>query len=344
MRTFILSLSLISSILYTAQAQTTPAAQTTDEKVKNLSALIGAMPKISGFLDLRYQYSNETNNYASGRNGFDVRRVYLGMSGAVTKELTYRVLADFETSPKILDALVEYKPLSFLSLQAGQFKVPLTLENPYSPATLETADFSQAVTALVTDMDGNKNNGRDIGLAVNGSALAQKGFSLIEYKLAVLNGNVINAVDNNKSKDYLATLYINPIKPLTIGGSYYTGKYGSEATKYTRDRYSVGAKYDDGKLLVRSEYIAGKTATVESSGFYATAGYYVTSKIQPILKYDTYKSNNSVSSTPVTNYVAGVNYYLTPKTRLQLNYTHKDYKDPSKSDYDYLVAQLLVSF
>jgi len=344
MRTFILSLSLISSILYTAQAQTTPAAQTTDEKVKNLSALIGAMPKISGFLDLRYQYSNETNNYASGRNGFDVRRVYLGMSGAVTKELTYRVLADFETSPKILDALVEYKPLSFLSLQAGQFKVPLTLENPYSPATLETADFSQAVTALVTDMDGNKNNGRDIGLAVNGSALAQKGFSLIEYKLAVLNGNVINAVDNNKSKDYLATLYINPIKPLTIGGSYYTGKYGPEATKYTRDRYSVGAKYDDGKLLVRSEYIAGKTAAVESSGLYATAGYYVTSTIQPVLKFDTYNSNSSVATTQIFNYIAGVNYYVTPKTRLQLNYTHKDYKDPSKSDYDYLVAQLLVSF
>jgi hypothetical protein len=344
MRKIILSLSLISSFFYTEAQTTTSTTQSTDDKVKNLSTLMAAMPKITGFLDLRYQYSNEANNYASGRNGFDVRRVYLGMSGAVTKDLTYRVLADFETTPKILDALVEYKPLSFLSVQAGQFKVPLTLENPYSPATLETAEFSQAVTALVTDIDGNKNNGRDIGIGINGSALAQKGFNLIEYKLAVLNGNVINAVDNNKSKDYLATLYINALKPLTIGGSYYTGKYGPEATKYTRDRYSVGAKYDDGKLLVRSEYIAGKTAAIESKGFYASAAYYVTKKIQPVLKYDTYKSNSAVATTPITNYIAGVNYWITPKSRVQLNYTHKDYKDTSKSDYDCLVAQLLVSF
>jgi hypothetical protein len=162
MRKIILSLSLISSFFYTEAQTTTSTTQSTDDKVKNLSTLMAAMPKITGFLDLRYQYSNEANNYASGRNGFDVGRVYLGMSGAVTKDLTYRVLADFETTPKILDALVEYKPLSFLSVQAGQFKTPLTLENPYSPATLETAEFSQAVTALVTDIDGNKNNGRDI--------------------------------------------------------------------------------------------------------------------------------------------------------------------------------------
>jgi len=50
------------------------------------------------------------------------------------------------------------------------------------------------------------------------------------------------------------------------------------------------------------------------------------------------ENQRTTVSTAITNYVAGLNYWITPKTRLQTNYTHKDNKDTSKANSDYLIA------
>lgn len=339
MRTFFFTISLIFSLsTYSSFAQTTADN-------KPAVAPVAYVPKVSGLINFRYQYSAESQNYASGKNGFDLRRAFVIMTGNVTKDITYRFMADLAGTSKMLDAYMEWKPLKTFNVQAGQFRTALSMENLYLPPALETVDNSLVINALVYDIESNKNTGRDLGIAVYGSLFpTSKGFDLVDYKLSVTNGNVINATDNNKSKDYAGSLYLQPVSGLSLGGSAYLGKFGPEATKYTRNRYAVGVKYEKGKWMARTEYLTGKNATVQSSGFYATASYYVTSKIQPVLKYDTYKSNTSVSTTPVTNYVAGINYWVTPKTRLQLNYTHKDFKDTSKKDYDYIVTQLLLAF
>lgn len=316
------------------------------DRITIVEKAISILPKISGLINLRYQYSTEAANYSTGKNGFDVRRAYLDFKGNATKELSYRLQLDFAVSPKILDAYVEWKPVKYIGLQAGQFKIPYTLENPYSPKNLETADNSQVITKLISDYN---NCGRDIGVALNGSFFQKEGFSLIEYKVGLLNGNNINSTDNNTTKDVFATLLVNPLKSLTLGASLNKGQYGAEATKYDRNRTSFGAKYDDGKLLVRAEYVEGEIGTTQANlknanGYNITAAYYVTDKLQPVFKYDFYQNDKKDSNSAITNYVVGLNYWIIPKARLQANYTHKDNKDSSKTDSDYLVAQLLLSF
>ena len=345
-RISILFLALSQIQFISAQDSSTDKKASADDRLKTVEKAISILPKISGLVNLRYQYSTEASNYSSGKNGFDVRRAYLDFKGNATNELSYRVQLDFATSPKILDAYVEWKPSKFIGLQAGQFKLPYTLENPYSPTTLETADNSQVISKLISDYS---NNGRDIGLAINGSLLPKEGYNLIEYKIGLVNGNNINTTDNNTTKDVYGTVLINPLKALTIGASLYKGQYGVEATKYSRNRASFGAKYDDGKLLVRAEYVEGEIGTTQANlknanGYYVSAAYFVTNKLQPVLKYDFYKNDNTDSNSEITNYVVGLNYWVTPKVRLQANYTHKDNKDSSKADSDYLVAQLLLSF
>lgn len=335
-------LSFTSAIL--AQDSIATKKPSEQDRLKTIEKAISILPKISGLINVRYQHSTEANNYLTGKNGFDVRRAYLNAAGNVSKELSYKLQADLSGTPRVLDAYMEWKPVSFIGLQAGQFKVPYTLENPYSPTTLETADNSQAITALVTDIDGNRNNGRDIGLSINGSLLPKSGYNLIEYKLGLFNGNIINTADNNKSKDYVGSLLINLIKPVSIGASYYVGKYGPEATKYKRDRVAFGLKYDKGKLFIRSEYISGTTNLKNSEGYYVSAAYFITGQLQPALKYDFYQSDKAGVNTPVTNYLIGLNYWATPKVRVQANYTHKDFKDSAKTDTDYFVTQLLLSF
>lgn len=343
-RIFILFLSLSQAV--SAQDTFSEKRLSEEERLKSVEKAISVLPKISGLVNLRYQYSTETDNYVSGRNGFDIRRVYLDFRGNATKELSYRVQLDFATSPKVLDAYVEWKPSKYISLQAGQFKTAYTLENPYSPSNLETADNSQVISRLVTDYN---NNGRDIGLALNGSFFQKKGFNLIEYKIGLLNGNNINTTDNNKTKDVYGVLIVNPLKSLSLDAALYKGQYGLETIKYDRNRTSFGAKYDDGKLLVRAEYVAGEIGTaqvnlIDAQGFYISTAYYITDKLQPVLKYDFYQNDKATSSSQITNYVVGLNYWITPKTRLLANYTYKDNKDFSKADTNYLVAQLLLSF
>src|ERR1035437_1137619 len=115
---FFLSFSHVISAQDSIQS-TTP---TVDDRIKSVEKAISFLPKISGLLNLRYQYSTEAANYNAGKNGFDVRRAYLDFKGNATNDLTYRLQIDFATSPKIIDAYVEWKPFKFIGLQAGQFK------------------------------------------------------------------------------------------------------------------------------------------------------------------------------------------------------------------------------
>lgn len=318
---------------------------TDDTRIKNLESAISKLPKISGFVNIRHQYSDEAGSYAKGKNGFDIRRAYFEVKGTATQTVGYRLLVDFAGTPKILDAYAEWKPIRNLSIRGGQFKIPFTLENPYSPTELETIDNSLAVTDLVTDIAGNKNNGRDVGVQVVG-ALANRGdYSLVDYKVGIFNGNLINTTDNNTTKDVIASLSINPLKALSINGSFYKGEYGAQATKGNRQRVSAGVKYDNQKLLFRSEYLFGKTTGIESKGIYAVLGYFVTPTLQPVLKYDNYNSDiNFATSKAKSQYTAGINYYLTKLSRVQFNYVRTDYDNSTLKDANAFTTQLFVTF
>ncbi|MDR3137391.1 MAG: OprO/OprP family phosphate-selective porin, partial [Tannerellaceae bacterium] len=245
--------------------------------------------------------------------------------------------------------------------RVGQFKYPFTLENPYSPTTLETIENSTVISKLsgYSDESGIGANGREIGLALFGGFVKKSGYNLIDYYVGVVNGNGINNKDINAHKDFTGILTFNPIKPLAIAISHYNGKYGEAikvddkeiASGLSRTRTGFGAKYDDKKLLVRGEYLFGSTGiefdendkevTKDGNGYYLTAAYYVAPKWQPVVKYDYYQSDDKKDASKQTNYIAGVNYYPIKNVRLQLNYTHRSQKD---KDANRVAAQLLISF
>jgi hypothetical protein len=305
---------------------------------------VSTIPKIGGFIGARFQ--NASNGYVSGKTGFDLKNAIVDMTGNYSKTINYRLRGDFAGVPHILDAYAEWKPLQSIGLQIGQFQLPYTYENQYIPKTLECADYSQVIAGLVF----NASKGRDIGIAINGSFLPKTGFNLIEYKLAVLNGSGYNKVDDNSSLDLLGNLNINPIKALSIGASYLSGKTSVTTAPSTipsnvvdKTRTALGLKFDDGKALFRAEYVMAKTNTLEALGYYAVAGYFVTKTIQPILKYDFYQSNKAIDSTGNTQYVVGLNYWMASKTRILLSYNYNVSKDATKKDYSLISTGLIVS-
>ncbi len=291
-----------------------------EERTSNLESMVAKLPKVSGFLNLRYQYEQDNNS-------FDIRRARLDFRGNPVKWFDYRLQVDFASSPKIIDAYVRLKFSPMFNIQAGQFKLAFSLENPYGPLTLETMENSQVISYLsgINDLAGSKGAGRDLGVAVYGGFFQQDGYNIIDYVVGLYNGNGINVKDNNKHKDITGRLEIHPIAPVTLSASYYNGKIGTDGDLRARTRYGFGARYDDGTILLRGEYLKGKTDQLDSDGFYVVAGYKLAGKFQPLLKYDFMRKDLANENSRQINYLVGFDYWPHKMFRLQVNYTYRTF-------------------
>ena len=184
-----------------------------------------------------------------------------------------------------------------------------------------------------------------------------KEIPILTYKLGVFNGNGMNNKDANLAKDIAASIEVCPgVKGLMLATSYYGGNYylNSDERNANRDRFTVGGKYENGRLTVRSEYIVGKTEmanndgiyTLNSDGFYVAGGYWFnikSQKIRPVARYDFLRQDIENPEMNSPYYMVGIDWWPYNNLRLLVNYTVKD-----KPGYDNLgnlfQAQLSVKF
>jgi phosphate-selective porin OprO/OprP len=332
---------------------------------------IGRMLRLSGYTQVRFQYYQQ-----HGKNDeFDVRRARLDFQGDFGSKWGYRLLVDFVgatgatgtaptggalVSPTLLDAFIAYKPVNFLKITVGQFTIPFSLENLTQDRSLETVDRSQVVSALVArkgdasnglvDSIGNQ-NGRDIGIQINGSFIKIRSHYLVDYYVALLDGAGINTVDNNQFKDIDARLVFHPFRFLDLGGSYYNGydRFTSSPTKdQERMRWGVEGALNLDLLSIKSEYIKGQDGNnnpITHEGWYAQASYFLWPKhLQGVFRYDTYDPNEAKSKTTETStyYVFGLNYFFNVWTKLQIDYSRRA-ETPGVNN-DVFTAQLQLGF
>ena len=301
------------------------------------------MPKISGFVQGMYQ-ANLSDEGELNDNTLRMRRVRLSVDGNLAKTVSYKIQGDFTRSPMLVDAYIKYKPCREFAIQLGQFKTPFTIESPINPVNLEIFDYGEAVQQLggYKDVCGVGALGRDLGLMATGSLFPVEGeegykYSIVDYSIGVFNGNGANQLDNNNSKDLVGRLDVHPgLKEITLSGSYYYGKYNKDDVYFgTRNRWAAGAQYNDGKFLLRGEYISGKTgqlATVipedpnyfNSNGYYGVVGYNFQAgeqKIMPVLRYEHFTKDTSIVNGGTNWYTAGINYWPLKSVNCKLDYS-----------------------
>ena len=175
------------------------------ETLKGRSAaadrILSRLPRISGYLQLGYEWSDDAST-------FFVKRARVDFQGDISPKIDYRLQLEF-ASPKIVDIYLRYKPLEALNVQVGQFKVPFSIENThYVPLKYEFIEYSMAVCRLMgfTDVCGVNATGRDLGAQLYGGLIDRDGYSILNYNVGVFNGEGINIKDKNKSKDVVARL------------------------------------------------------------------------------------------------------------------------------------------
>lgn len=313
-----------------------------ETKNSKWSRVLEHLPRISGYLQTGYEWSDNSST-------FFIKRIRLSLAGDIVRDkLDYRLQVEFASSPKIVDAYVQYTPCGALNIKVGQYKVPFSIENTdYPPLRLELIDYPMALQRLMglsEPIGGGTlaSTGRDMGATLWGGLIERDGYRLINYDFGVFNGSGINTKDKNRSKDIAARLTLKPVRGLLLSGSYYRGEYGENYLR--RVRYGAGVCYDRGAGVVRGEWIGGKTGDTESAGWYVTGGWRATRSLMPVVRYDTYESDTSRASVRQTNYTAGLVWAPVKYLRCQLNYTYEDYADRQTDGRNVLTAMFTGMF
>ena len=331
-------------LLFLASATLSAQAITWDDVKQHLA--------ITGFMQASYNL--EVVDSYTVTSSFRIRRARVSFAGNIFEKekwgmADYRLQVDFASSPQIVDAWVRYRPFEELGVQVGQFTVPISIENTeYAPLQLEFIDYSLAIQRLVrmsnNDVTGINSAGRDCGAQLYGGFIAREGFNILNYNIAVFNGNGINKADNNKSKDFVGRVMINPFRELTIAGYYQYGEGAIGEQKYVRyQRYGGGASYEGRHAFARAEYIGGVTGSLHSEGAYAAAGWkFYTNRVgrgSVGVRFD-YFDENTHTSAREFNYTLGLSYKPWKYLRLQLDYVLKQYPHQGRALSHNLVAMV----
>jgi phosphate-selective porin OprO/OprP len=301
--------------------------------------------QISGLVQTEYQGFQQKGV----NNAFSLHRARLDVKGDINDNWNYEVYTEFAGTTKLLDAYTTYKIADYLKFTAGQFKVPFSLENLIADSQLDFIDRSQVVNALAgrsTDVIGNQ-NGRDIGIQINGSFVKVDDRYLFDYTLGIFNGAGYDVTtDNNGHKDIAGRFSVHPVKDLTLSGDFYNGvgNYGTPAKNQKRNRGGFDARYVIGSLAIQAEYDRGTDGIIKRDGWYGQATYFVIpKKLQLAAKYDTYDPNQDTDNVRANYYTGGINYYFNSWARLAINYVDRR-EDVTQIKNNIFETQLQLTF
>jgi hypothetical protein len=299
-----------------------------------------------------------------GYNGFNISNFRLKLYGELDKKFGYFLQANFINLPGLLDAKLYYRFSKQLTLDAGMFKAPFSKEFLVSADAIDFVNRSRVVAVLAP--------GRQIGAQARG----RLGETFpVEYNLGIFNGNGYggNSNDNNDFL-YAARLTVLPFKatensptrleisasavysrddlarvsellnPFVFDALFFSGK---------RTLYGADFRFTAGKFLLAGEYVKGdfdgnftllaadtSIGSAKPDGYYLTAGYMLTSNLQLLGRWDSFKADSGADNPDWA--IIGLNFWPSQVSELQLNYVINT--DNSEFKYHQVLVNAQIAF
>ncbi|NDW12389.1 porin [Bacteroides sp. 214] len=336
MKRYLLCLAIILAIPVVAQETLNTVINTLKERIT-----------LQGYAQAGYTYDDAEDP----DNTFDIKRIIFIMDGKITDKWSCTFMYDFKQGGSLVEYYTDYSFLPGLSARFGQYKIPFTIENPFSASSVELIDsYFQSTLYMAGVNNSDKllggSSGRDIGLMLYGDLFNK----FLSYRIAIMNGQGINQKDRNNQKDIIGGIDINPTSWLMLATSFMKGKGHAMGTtelnpsiqygdNYNRNRWAIGGTVKLKDFTLRSEYMIGKDRSVKSEGYYAVGTLTVLPKFDVIAAYD-YLNKSKEINAKQTNYIAGVQYWFYPRCRLQAQYTYSDKKQEDSSNKIQLQVQV----
>lgn len=321
-------------------------------------------PKFGGYIVGKYSYSSKDNADA---NSFDCRFVRVYVSGTVLRDFKYRIQLELRNTPSMRDYTLEWVRFKEFQVKVGQFKRCFSYENPMNPWDVGLGNYSQLaqrMTALgAEDCSGEiAQNGRDLGIQFQGDLfpVGKDHHRLIRYQAAVYNGNGQNKKDNNKQKDLIGNIQVQPIKDLYIGLFGWTGTFtGTNGVSVKRHRWALSGIYEHNDWSIRAEYahhtgrnvndFDTKTNTWtpgssdKADAWYVLAGVPITPWLKIYGSYDVYRKTATWDSM-CSIYRICPNFQLHRNLMFQVQYNYVNDRMAADRNYHELWAQAWVRF
>lgn len=333
-----------------------------EENEKKEGKTIGSMLSVllehvnlSGYGQFGYTYNSYDLKDQKPSNTFDIKRIMFIANAEIVKNLTVGFMFDF-SSAKLHEYWGQYRVCDQFTIKGGQFKTPFTIESNLSTAEVEIINGIQSVQYLAgidpSDICYGGNAGRDLGIMAFGSFLPYKNRNLMEYRIGVFNGQGYNQRDKNRYKDIVGMLTLQPIKAVSLVGSFYLG-HGYAVTdnlfgafkageNYLRNRWSIGTEIKTKPVYIRAEYLEGKDAIIKSQGAYAVANIHVHPKWDIIACCDYFDMNKRADAWQ-TNYILGAQWNLFRRCRLQAQYIYQD-RGKERHGSNVVMTQIQLGF
>lgn len=319
-------------------------------------------PQFGGYVIGSYSYSSQDHD---GRNGFDGRMIRMYVSGTLLRHFRYRVQMELKGTPSMRDYTLEWVYLKEFQVKVGQFKRCFSYDNPLNPWDVGMGSYSQLagrMTALAAaDCSGEPaQNGRDVGVQLQGDLfpVGRDGHRLVRYQAAVYNGNGQNRKDNNKQKDWIGNIQLQPIEGFYVGLFGWTGTYtGDNGITVRRRRWALSTTCERAGWSFRAEYAhhngphadshtpphSGYDAPAQADAWYVLLGAPVTSWLKIYGRYDVFRHDATWSGTrSIYSLCPNIQLHHNLLFQLQYNYVHD--RTAAHRDYHELWTQAYVRF
>lgn len=278
------------------------------------------------------------------RNGFSVGNARLQVKGEIDNSFGYQLQTNFIKSPALLDANMYYNFSPQFFVKAGLFKTPFSGEFLTGAAAIDFVNRSTVVNQLAPN--------RQIGLQLGGNFSENR----LRYNIGVFNGNGFNT-NQNSDEQFLFVGRLETRIP-TERGSENKILFGVNASYEQKDRAAPSGNLRS--TFRGQQVLAGSDIRImhegwmfsseiiyswlESSlnirsnpfGYHATAGYYVTPKAQFLVRWDRFENDNLGFPNDSEKLLAGLNYFPSSFSEIQLNYIYP-------TDRDIKFSQILLN-
>jgi hypothetical protein len=266
--------------------------------------------------------SNETTNGQVSGNGYgvDVTRFYVDIKHTFNDVWAADVTTDFQYSSAI-SATEVYIKKAYLQ---GSFSDAFTLrvgsaDMPWIPFVEDLYGFRYFEKVMV-DRTGYGTSA-DWGLHASGKA----GNGMFNYAVSVVNGNGYKNPTRSKSMDFEGRISLVPVKGLTIGAGFRSGKLGQDVevigaspslntntrfdavVAYAASNFRVGVEYFDSKNGKSSEVVAATETKENGTSVWGSVNF--TKDFGAFARYETVKTNKDANPTPENNFTSvGLSY------------------------------------
>jgi len=343
-------LILVFAFVFSLSMNTTFAQGCEDDAPATAASGVPSTSSMTVFGYIQPQYNTYFTD--QGENTFNFKRARLGVRGRVNRSFSYYVVLESSAfigggDAYLLDAFITYDKHEWAKVSLGSFKQPFGREVTTACHSLTTIDRAIVADQLVAPQ-------RDMGVMLLGGSNKTK----FKYSMALMNGRGLGVNDNNKKKDVIGRASYQLLDFINVGASFRYGYPNNQDDERTTYGFDALIKYND--FTLQGEYIydegdynraAGGGCGAEPlelgekrQGAYVMATYDINKKFQPVFKYEYFDQDIDLKDLGYQERMTfGVNYFINPKTRLQVNY-QANVETHINIDNDALLMQLQVRF